>query len=148
MPQQKHTMASVALSATDKRGRGRPPKSDALTPAARAKRYREKVNAKKIAVETTSGAILTITENTLAQLRTRLVELQIKYDLEHLTVIDLQTKLASAKHSLKTPGSNLMEKQVADLRKIVAEQQRIISAFSAQINYLRDALVASQKKLP
>lgn len=34
----------------EKRGRGRPPKDDALTPAERAKRYRDNKRAEKIAI--------------------------------------------------------------------------------------------------
>lgn len=34
----------------EKRGRGRPPKDDALTPAERAKRYRDNRRAEKIAI--------------------------------------------------------------------------------------------------
>ena len=145
MPQQKNTMAIVTLPAVGKRGRGRPPKPDALTPADRAKRYREKVKAKKGSGEASAGDSPTNMENTLAQLRARLVELQVRYDLEHLAVINLRTQLAS-KPSLATPNLSQMTKQFTDLKKIVAEQERIISAYSAQINNLRDALAASQKK--
>ena len=145
MPQQKNTLAIVTLPAVGKRGRGRPPKPDALTPADRAKRYREKAKAKKSSGEATAADSPTNIETTLAQLRARLVELQVRYDLEHLAVINLQTQLAS-KPSLATPDLSLT-KQVTDLQKTVAEQQRIISAYSAQINNLRDALAASQKKM-
>lgn len=34
----------------EKRGRGRPPKDDALTPAERAKRYRDNKRAEKLAI--------------------------------------------------------------------------------------------------
>lgn len=34
----------------EKRGRGRPPKEDALTPAERAKRYRDNRRAEKVAI--------------------------------------------------------------------------------------------------
>jgi len=34
----------------EKRGRGRPPKDDALTPAERAKRYRDNKRAEKVAI--------------------------------------------------------------------------------------------------
>ncbi|MBY0238665.1 MAG: hypothetical protein K2X55_05060 [Burkholderiaceae bacterium] len=34
----------------EKRGRGRPPKDDALTPAERAKRYRDNRRAEKVAI--------------------------------------------------------------------------------------------------
>jgi uncharacterized small protein (DUF1192 family) len=38
------------MDETEKRGRGRPPKEDALTPAERAKRYRDKQRAERLAM--------------------------------------------------------------------------------------------------
>lgn len=38
------------MEETEKRGRGRPPKEDALTPAERAKRYRDNKRAEKLAM--------------------------------------------------------------------------------------------------
>ena len=38
------------MSEVEKRGRGRPPKDDALTPAERARRYRDKQRAEKLAM--------------------------------------------------------------------------------------------------
>ncbi|GAB2841080.1 hypothetical protein GCM10027277_05090 [Pseudoduganella ginsengisoli] len=38
------------MSEVEKRGRGRPPKDDALTPAERAKRYRDNKRAEKLAM--------------------------------------------------------------------------------------------------
>ena len=122
-----------------KRSRGRPAKVDALTPAERAKRYREKNKA--------LSAANPVTDKAPGEMQAQLVKLQLKYDLEHMAVMNLQTELANLRQAAvtKKPAANPLAKQVARLQATVAEQDKIISAYSAELNKLRDDLAASRK---
>jgi hypothetical protein len=122
------------ISRSGKRGQpGRPPKPDALTPAERAKRYRDRkkatgpVEAKKSAVP---GAM---------------VELQLKYDQERMKVMLLENQLRDAERKATAPpGPNPLAKQVKALLKQITEQDKIISTYNAEIARLRDD-IASRK---
>lgn len=138
---------TMELSLDDgRRGRGRPAKPDALTPAERARRYREKHKAMRDAAKAERHDGSCGTDKELPGLQDRMLKLQMKYDLEHITVINLQTELATLRQSTKRPVVNPLASQVAVLKKRVAEQERTITAYSAEINRLRDALSASRKK--
>ena len=142
---QKENVNTIDSSSIDgKRGRGRPAKVDALTPAERARRYREKQKA-MLGVDKGTGDNNTVTKKKMVDIQGKLLKLQMKYDLEHLAVIQLQTELAGLKQAIKKPTVNPLARQVAALKKTVAEQERTISAYSAEINHLRDALRLSQK---
>ena len=117
-----------------KRGRGRPAKSDALTQAERAKRYREKRKAMRDIDNQTRDDTAVTDKALLGQL----LKLQMKYDLEHLAVVQLQTELATVRQAMKKPTVNPLASQVAALKKTVAEQEKIISAYGVEINRLRD----------
>ena len=82
----------------------------------------------------------------MADLKDKLLKLQMKYDLEHMTVLNLQTEVATLRQSTaKKPGRNSLARQMARLKETVAEQEKIITAYSAKINKLRDDLASSQK---
>jgi uncharacterized coiled-coil protein SlyX len=123
-----------------KRRVGRPTKPDALTPAERAKRYREKRKSLKA-----SAPLREVTRDTVAQLTARLVELQMKYDLERTKVIGLETRLLTDEATRSRPKPpDPLSRELKALRERVAEQDRIISACNAEINRMRDDLAASR----
>lgn len=130
-------MKQEGTSTEVKRRPGRPIKPDALTPADRAKRYREKQKA-------TQGPdkVSEVESVKVAELTGKLVKLQMKYDLEHMEVMNLQTELANLRQSIapsdKKIGPNPLAKQLAKLREQIAEQDKIISGCNAEINRLRD----------
>lgn len=82
----------------------------------------------------------------MADLKDKLLKLQMKYDLEHMTVLNLQTEMATLRQTTaKKPGPNPLARQMARLKETVSEQEKIITAYSAKINKLRDDLASSQK---
>ena len=143
---QKDDTRTIEISPDDgRRGRGRPARQDALTPAERARRYREKRKAKRDAEKAGRQDGNSGKNQELPDLQDRLLKLQMKYDLEHMTVLNLQTELATLRQTAEKPVVNPLAAQVAVLKKRVAEQERTITAYSAEINKLRDALILSRK---
>lgn len=139
---------TIEMSLEDgKRGRGRPAKPDALTPAERARRYRQKHKTARHAAKAERNDETWDTNKGSPDLQDRLLKLQMKYDLEHMTVMNLQTELATLRQAAEKPAINPLARQVTVLKKRVAEQERTISAYSGEINKLRDALTSSRKKL-
>jgi len=142
---QKKDVKTIEIPLIDgKRARGRPAKSDALTSAERSRRYREKCKAMWDAGKEQRDGYA-VTDKTVADLRGQLVKLQMKYDLEHLAVTQLQTELAMVKQRLKKPVINPLASEVAALKKRVLEQEGIIRTYATEMNNLRDALRASRK---
>ena len=116
---------TMDLALAEKRGRGRPPKPDALTGAERAKRFRDahREGVKKaLAPETVTENKKTVTEKEIEDLRSaeatrtmhlmaahaelrilteKIAELQAKYDLEHQARIQAEKKLATVKAKMK-----------------------------------------------
>jgi chromosome segregation ATPase len=88
-----------------------------------------------------------VTDKTVANLRTQLVKLQMKYDLEHLAITQLQTELATVKQRIKKPAINPLASEVAALKKRVLEQEGTIRTYATEMNNLRDALRSSRKIL-
>ena len=121
---------------------GRPRMRDALTPAERAKRYREK---RKKAFQAEKEQQSATNDTTVDDLHEKLCRLQMRYDLEHLTVTQMEAELAALRQVLRRPTVNPLAKEVSALKKVVAEQERMLSAYSAEINRLRDELKSSQK---
>jgi hypothetical protein len=119
---------------TAKKGRpGRPSKPDALTPAERAKRYRDKKKA--------TGPI----EAKKSAMPGAMVELQLKYDQERMKVILLENQLLEAKRKAAAPpGPNPLARQVKALLTQIREQDKMISVYNAEIARLRDD-IASRK---
>ena len=135
-------------SSEEKRGRGKPRNPDALTPAARAKRYREKLKATRSTMQVERRDKNSDVER-VADLEDKLIKLQMKYDSEHMTVVNLQTQLAFFQQAIaKKSAPNPLAEQVTKLLERVAEQDKIISAYSSEINRLRDGRNASRKKTP
>lgn len=133
------------------RGRGRPAKPGALTPAERARRYRLNQKAAQVAIDKIRDA-KTVTKNDatdsdIAALQKKLYQLQLKYDLEHLQAVNLANELAAMRQTSKAsaPVTNPLAAIVKSLKKTVEEQQKVIGACSEEINNLRDALKASRK---
>lgn len=82
-----------------------------------------------------------VTENKAADAMDQLVRLQMRLDQEHHLNVELQTELATVRlqqNAAKKPAANPLASEVAKLRKTVAEQQKVISAYSAEINKLSD----------
>jgi uncharacterized coiled-coil protein SlyX len=127
------------VSPSERRGRGRPPKADALTAAQRAKRYRERKKALK-----SSSPPDKARPTTVAELQKRLTDLQMKYDLEHMKVTNLEVRLNTMQTELTRPKTNPLSGQVKALQKRIAEQDRTIRNYSAEIIKLRDELSASR----
>lgn len=113
--------------------RGRPSKPDALTPAERAKRYRDRKKAAGTAESKTSAIPMAM------------VELQLKYDQERMKVIVLENQLREAERKAAASlGPNPLARQVKALLTQIKEQDKIISASNAEIARLRDD-IASRK---
>lgn len=116
---------TIDLALAEKRGRGRPPKLDALTGAERAKRFRDarREGVKKtITPDAVTENKKTVTEKEIEDLRNaeatrtmhlmaahaelrilteKIVELQAKYDLEYQARIQAEKRLAAAKTKMK-----------------------------------------------
>lgn len=74
-----------------------------------------------------------------------MVELQLKYDQERMKVMLLENQLREAERKATAlPGPNPLAKQVKALLKQITEQDKIISAYNAEIARLRDD-IASRK---
>lgn len=107
--------------------RGRPSKPDALTPAERAKRYRDRKKA--------AGT----SESKMSAIPRAMVELQLKYDQERMKVMVLENQLREAERKAATPpGPNPLTRQVKALLTQIKEQDKIISASNGEIARLRD----------
>ncbi len=105
------------------------PKPVPLTSAERARRYR----AKKKEMSGDSALLGGPT------FRERLIELQMKYDLEHLKVTALENQLHDLRSRLNpAPVVNPLAGQVKALRAREVEQEKIIRALNAEILRLRD----------
>lgn len=116
-----------------KERRGRPPKPDALTPAERAKRYRDRKKG--------LGPIEPSESATLEEK----VQLQLKLDQERMKVMLLENQLRECKRKTAAPsGPNPLAKQVSALLTRIREQDKIISACNAEISKLRND-IASRK---
>lgn len=76
----------------------------------------------------------------LKKLKERLVSLQLKYDAEHMKVLDLEARLHTEQTRQQALVGNPLAKQVKALQKTVADQDKIISNCNAEINRLRDLL--------
>jgi len=149
-----------------KRGRGRPAKVDALTPAERAKRYREakragsnKATVKRDEKNVTENAQLVTPEeymrlkrmywsleNRVTEEADRCIKLQKKFDLEHLALVEALNKLASLETpTAKAPKTNPLAAEVrklkAELKKRDAEHADIVRAIRAEY----DTLASSRK---
>lgn len=126
-----------------KRGRGRPAKADALTPAERAKRYRDNKrnnapdNIRDVSQEKDSTASAEI-----ARLIERNYQLQMQLDVERSKVLDLEAKLGTAHAKVNAKGKtiNPLAATVKSLQMEVAKQEKVSSLKSEEINNLRDAL--------
>ena len=115
---------TIDLALAEKRGRGRPPKPDALSGAERAKRFRDahRQDVKKAALEVVTINKKTVTEKEFEELRRseatrtmhlisahaelrilteKIAELQAKFDLEHQARIQAEKRLAAAKAKAK-----------------------------------------------
>jgi len=116
---------TMDLALAEKRGRGRPPKPDALTGAERAKRFRDAHREgvkKSLAPKSVTENKKTVTEKEIedllsaeatrtmhlmaahAELRIlteKMAELQAKYDLEHQARIQAEKRLATLKAKAK-----------------------------------------------
>lgn len=135
---------TMELGPLDKRARGRPPKQEALSAAERARRYRERQKALRVA---TGEINRDVTENKAADVMSQLVRLQMRLDQEHHLNVELQTELATVRqqqNAAKKPAATPLASEVAKLRRTVAEQEKVISAYSAEINKLRDELKPSR----
>jgi len=116
-----------------KERRGRPPKPDALTPAQRAKRYRDR---KKV-----TGPIVSKNHS----IPEAMVHLQLKYDQERMKVMLLENQLREAERKAASScGPHPLAKQVEALLKQRQEQDAIIRACNAEIARLRD-YISSRK---
>jgi hypothetical protein len=115
----------------DSKGPGRPRKPNALSAAERAKRYREKVKVTSTVQAASRNDELC---NEVIRLKNLLVQLQMKYDLEHQKVIRLETDVAGLQLRLSRPAVNPMTAKVAELKKTIAEQDKarrhLIEAFN------------------
>lgn len=115
---------TIDLPLAEKRGRGRPPKPDALSGAERAKRFRDahRQGVKKAALEVVTINEKTVTEKDFQELRRseeartmylmaahvelriltqKMAELQAKFDLEHQAKVQAEKLLAAAKAKMK-----------------------------------------------
>jgi hypothetical protein len=128
------------LNLPTKRGRGRPPKEDALTPAERAKRYRD---AKRAAKGTPSEADIKrdaqVTKKSIENGITmeRAAELQKKYDLEHLLRLSHEAKIAELVQELAKPKRNPLAAKVRALTKELKVQEELITALKIENDALR-----------
>lgn len=114
--------------------RGRPPKSDALTAAERAKRYRDKKRATKLT-----------TTNNDSTVPTAMIALQLKYDQERMKVMLLENQLRDlTRKAASPPNPSPLARQVTALLAQLEKQDRMISSCNAEIARLRDEL-ASRK---
>ena len=116
--------------------RGRPPKPDAMTAAEQAKRYRARKKTERL-----NAAVPPQDE---ANLQAKLVELQMKYDVARHMNVELKNTLA-AKQPTSMPKTAKPTRQITEMKKTINELERIVSAYSAEINRLRDELTASHK---
>lgn len=117
--------------------RGRPPKPGAMTPADRAKRYRAKKKAERLSSTPSlvSGS---------SEVDARLLALQIKYDVEHQLNVELRNALATSQRQVPQNKSKPV-REITEMRKTISELERIVSAYSAEINRLRDEIKSSRK---
>lgn len=168
-PEDKKTL-ELSLDAA-KRGRGRPAKPDALTPAQRAKKYRD---AKRAAGETESikrnvtkndatpveeTQIIQSLRNQLAmanaerdgamkeydRLKSALIAQQMKFDLEHHKLIEAQTRIANLEAAAARPKTNPLN---AEVRRLKAELVRRDKQHDELMRATRDeydALATSRK---
>ena len=105
-----------------------PATSTAMTAAERARRYR----AKRKAAE--EGAPLPG-----AAMKERLIALQMQYDREHQTVMELESQLYSLRVRAVPEQANPLAAQVRALRALVSKQDSMISSLNAEVARLRDA---------
>lgn len=117
--------------------RGRPSKPQAMTPAERAKRYRAKKKAEQLS---RTGAL----GGKVGGVDARLIALQMKYDLERQLNVELKSALATRPQQA-LPNQTKSTREISDMKKTIHELERIVSAYSAEINRLRDELAASRK---
>lgn len=117
--------------------RGRPPKSNAMTPAERARRYRAKKKVERLNGEEGRA-------DTIGQANARLIALQMKYDLERQLNVELRSALATRPQQA-LPNQPKSTREILAMKKTIHELERIVSAYSAEINRLRDELAASRK---
>lgn len=114
-----------------KRGRGRPAKPDALTPAERAKKYRDAKRMKK--PEDIKSDHLSV----------RLIAVQKKLDLEHLAHVEAINKIKRLEDAAAKPAINPLAAEVAKLKRelkrrddlhkqIVAEMRKEFSAVKSR----------------
>lgn len=117
--------------------RGRPSKPGAMTPADRAKRYRAKKKAERLSSTPAfvSGS---------SEVDARLLALQIKYDVEHQLNVELRNALATSQRQAPQNKSQPV-REIAEMRRTISELERIVSAYSAEINRLRDEIKSSRK---
>jgi hypothetical protein len=115
----------------NRRRAGRPPKPDALSAAERAKRYRDKLRAKNLQKNTQNSVELS---REVARLTETLVQLQMRYDLEHLKLVQLETELASLRGIQERPTVNPLAAKVAELKRTIAaqdaDQRKLIDEFN------------------
>lgn len=117
--------------------RGRPSKPDAMTPAERAKRYRAKKKAARLNGE---GGYA----DKIGAVEARLIALQMKYDLERQINVELKSAIA-ARPQQALPKQTKSTREILNMKKTMHELERIVSAYSAEINRLQDELTASRK---
>ena len=74
----------------------------------------------------------------------RLLALQIKYDVEHQLNVELRNALATSQRQVPQNKSKPV-REITEMRKTISELERIVSAYSAEINRLRDEIKSSRK---
>jgi hypothetical protein len=113
-----------------KRGRGRPTKPDALTPAERAKRYRDAKRGNSSSFRVGESC-------------SRCIELQKKLDLEHLALVDALNKIARLEDALAKPAANPLASEV---RKLKRELKKRDEEYAKNITVIREEHAASKKR--
>lgn len=65
----------------------------------------------------------------------------MKYDLERQLNVELKSALATRPQQA-LPNQAKLTREILDMKKTIHELERIVSAYSAEINRLRDELAA------
>lgn len=137
----------------ERRGRGRPSKPDALTPAVRAKRYRDAKRAKQSAdiksdksQKIGNSTPLEAAHAKIEELTRRNVELQLQLDAKHAELLNMETKLKTSQVKPRVEKKNPLAATVTSLRNQIIEKDKLVSLMSEEMNNLRDASHPTQVK--